>query len=71
VDEAHPEWVGTRVTFDLEPAGGRTMLRFGHRGWREATDFLGSCNYQWAHYLRSLKRYCETGAGEPWRAPPT
>ncbi len=68
VDEAHPEWVGTVITFDLERDGDVTRLRFGHRDWRETTDFFASCNFQWGRYMESLKRYCETGAGAPWRA---
>jgi len=68
VDEAHPEWVGTVITFDLEPDGDLTRLRFGHRDWRESNDFFASCNYQWGRYMESLKRYCETGVGNPWLA---
>jgi len=68
IDEAHPEWVGTLVTFDLEPDGEVTRLRFGHRDWREATDFYASCNFQWGRYMESLRSYCETGVGRPWRA---
>ena len=67
VDEAHPEWVGTVITFDLEPDGDVTRLRFGHRDWRGAGDFYASCNFQWGRYLESLRRYCETGRGDPWR----
>lgn len=68
VDEAHPEWVSTVITFDLESDGDVTRLRFGHRGWLEAGDFFASCNYQWGRYMESLKHYCETGVGAPWRA---
>ncbi|MBC8424431.1 SRPBCC domain-containing protein [bacterium] len=68
IDEAHPEWVGTVITFDLEADGEVTRLRFGHRDWREATDFFASCNFQWGFYMQSLKSYCETGAGRPWLA---
>ena len=69
VDEAHPEWVGTRITFDLEPLAEGVRLRFGHRSWREATDFYADCNFHWGQYMKSLKAYCERGAGSPWRAP--
>ena len=68
VDEAHPEWVGTRITFDVEPDGDRTVLRFGHRDWRNTTDFFASCNFQWGRYMDSLRLFCETGVGEPWHA---
>ncbi len=68
MDEAHPEWVGTVITFDLEADGDVTRLRFGHRDWRESNDFFASCNYQWGRYTESLKQYCETGVGNPWLA---
>lgn len=65
--EGDPEWVGTRFLFDLRPDDGQTVLRFCHCGWREPTDFFASCNYQWGYYMRSLKSYCETGEGTPYR----
>ncbi len=62
------EWVDTHFTFTLEEKDGRTVLRFSHENWRDETDFLASCNYQWGYYLRSLKQYCETGQGTPFSA---
>ena len=32
VCEAAPDWVGTSITFDLEPVGAGTELRFRHHG---------------------------------------
>lgn len=64
--EGDEEWVGTTLVFSLEPDDGRTILRFSHGEWRAATDFFASCNYHWGFYMRSLKSYCETGAGEPF-----
>jgi uncharacterized protein YndB with AHSA1/START domain len=61
-----PEWVGTTFEFALEARGDQTVLGFTHAGWREATDFMASCNSQWGHYLRSLKALCETGRGDPF-----
>ena len=66
--EDDDEWVGTTFVFDLEEREGRTVLRFTHGNWREATDFFASCNFHWGHYLRSLKQYCETGLGQPFGA---
>lgn len=63
--EGDPEWVGTTFNFDIEPKENRTILRFGHNDWREATDFFAHCNYHWGYYMRSLKLYCETGEGTP------
>ena len=64
--EGDDEWVGTTLEFDLEPDGDRTIVRFRHGNWGEATDFFASCNTNWGFYMQSLKSYCETGAGEPF-----
>ncbi|WP_018344384.1 SRPBCC family protein [Cytophaga aurantiaca] len=59
------EWVGTRLTFDLEEKDGKTILRFTHAGWEASTDTYAECNYAWARFMNSLKSYCETGTGTP------
>ena len=61
-----PDWTGTRMTFDLEPNGGTTLVKFGHRGWKDQNGFFGHCSMQWAVYLLSLKDYVETGKGSPY-----
>ncbi len=61
------EWVGTRFVFDLEEREGKTLVRFAHTNWNEATDFYARCNYHWGHYMVSLKNYCETGKGTPYQ----
>ena len=64
--EGDKEWVGTRFVFELEEKEGRTILRFGQLDWRQETDFFALCNTTWAHYMQSLKQYCETGEGTPF-----
>jgi len=64
--EGEVQWIGTVFLFDLESKGERTILRFRHGNWREATDYFAECNYHWGYYLRSLKMYCETGKGTPF-----
>jgi hypothetical protein len=59
------EWPGTRITFDLEGDERGTLLRFGHCGWRDATDYFGECNGFWGYFMQSLKRLVETGRGSP------
>ncbi|RPD40599.1 SRPBCC family protein [Chitinophaga barathri] len=59
------EWIGTKVSFDLEEKNGNTLLRFTHGGWREVTDMFAACSFDWAIFLKSLKSYCETGTGQP------
>jgi len=59
--DADADWRGTRVGFELEPAGTRTQVRFRHTGWREANDHFRSTSFCWAMYLRVLKRFVELG----------
>lgn len=59
------EWVGTRISFNLETKGEKTLLRFSHSEWRLSTDTLAGCTYDWAWFIRSLKAFCETGTGMP------
>jgi len=61
------EWIGTNLVFELEEKDNETVLRFTHGNWKEETDFYASCNFQWAYYLVSLKQYCETGTGTPFK----
>lgn len=66
--EGHPDWVGTRVHFELSDNEGKTRLRFAHTGWAQQDDFFAQCNFSWGRYLVSLRKLCETGKGEPWPA---
>lgn len=59
------EWIGTEVTFQLTQRGEYTVVMFGHRHWREATDFTAHCSMKWATFLLSLRQLAETGAGQP------
>ncbi|MDX2019414.1 MAG: SRPBCC domain-containing protein [Deltaproteobacteria bacterium] len=61
-----PEWLGTKITFDLSPKEGRTLLRFGHRGWAETGRSFAHCNMRWAMFLLSLRELVETGKGRPF-----
>ena len=64
--EAGPEeWIGTEVEFALARAGDLTVVRFGHRNWREAVDFTAHCSMKWGTFLLSLRDLVETGAGRP------
>jgi len=53
------EWVGTRLTFDLEPQGSGTLLRFAHRGWRSVEGDLPQCNTVWGELMHRLKASAE------------
>jgi uncharacterized protein YndB with AHSA1/START domain len=55
-----PEWVGTRLTFDLAPAkSGGTVVRFGHLGWRSIEGEYPACNTVWGELMHRLKDSAE------------
>ncbi|MBZ0089407.1 MAG: SRPBCC domain-containing protein [Thermoanaerobaculia bacterium] len=60
------EWVGTKVSFDLRPDDGSTLVLFEHQGWQEPTEFMHHCSTKWALFLMSLKSLVETGKGAPY-----
>jgi uncharacterized protein YndB with AHSA1/START domain len=64
------DWAGTRVIFEIKPAGGgKSKLHFTHAG------LLGVasgpvCADIWTFFLnKSLRAYLETGTGEPAKVP--
>ena len=59
------EWIGTDIEFDLSAQKDYTIVRFGHRGWREENEFMGHCTTKWATFLLSLRDLVETGRGRP------
>jgi uncharacterized protein YndB with AHSA1/START domain len=59
------EWIGTQVRFELSQEDGFTIVLFQHTGWTEPVVFMHHCSTRWATYLMSLKRFVETGTGEP------
>jgi uncharacterized protein YndB with AHSA1/START domain len=64
--ESDPEWIGTKISFDLIEKDGVTAVVLKHFNWRELTEFYQWCNYNWAMFLLSLKNYCEDGDGTPY-----
>jgi uncharacterized protein YndB with AHSA1/START domain len=60
-----PEWIGTELTFDLIQKGEQTLVLFGHRNWREQSEFTAHCSMKWATFLLSLRQLVETGVGRP------
>ena len=59
------EWVGTQIGFELKQEDEYTVVLFRHEGWREPVEFMHHCSTKWATFLMSLKRFVETGTGEP------
>jgi uncharacterized protein YndB with AHSA1/START domain len=60
---AHPELIGQ--LWQLKADSG-TLVIFEHNDWREYTPGFSECSFTWGQFLRSLKRLCETGKGQPW-----
>jgi len=65
VVDGPPEWIGTRISWDLSTKDDFTMIMFAHRGWREPVAFMHHCSTKWATYLMSMKSLLETGKGAP------
>jgi uncharacterized protein YndB with AHSA1/START domain len=78
VDSLHPaaagyanrrDWVGTKVRFELAPAGDGTTLTFTHEGLRPALECNATCRDGWWHYLlQGLRPYVEE-VTPPCQAP--
>lgn len=64
--EAVSDWVDTTLNFSLADAPNGTKLKFAHTGWENYNDMFYQCSYDWAMFLRSMKKYCETGKGQPF-----
>jgi uncharacterized protein YndB with AHSA1/START domain len=64
--KAFEEWIGTTMTFELEPHAKGTVLVFHHEGWKAYSNEFASCSYDWALFFRSLKFLCEKGKGFPY-----
>ena len=64
--KSYEDWIGTTITFELEPHEKGTTLFFRHDGWAAYTAGFASCSYDWALFLRSLRFLCETGTGFPY-----
>lgn len=64
--QGHEEWIGSTVSFELQPHEKGSMLIFCHDGWEEQSEVYAMCCYDWAIFLRSLKFLCERGKGFPY-----
>jgi len=56
------EWRDTEIVFEVAPKGGRTEVRFTHRGLRPALECYTACSAAWGHYINdALFRWISTG----------
>jgi uncharacterized protein YndB with AHSA1/START domain len=58
-------WDGDTIVFAIQPEGAGARLSFFHRGFSEADQRYASATTRWGCYLLSLKKYLETGQGNP------
>jgi uncharacterized protein YndB with AHSA1/START domain len=65
VVDGPPEWIGTKVSWELKQDGDYAIVLFKHQGWKEPVEFMHHCSTKWAVFLLSLKSLVETGAGSP------
>jgi uncharacterized protein YndB with AHSA1/START domain len=63
---ADPEWLRTKVGFQLAGDDATTKVQFYHMGWPKETEHYRISCYCWAMYLRVLKRYLEYGERVPY-----
>lgn len=60
------EWKDTYITFELSKKGGKTVLKFTHKGLVPTYECYQVCHDAWTHYIQgSLKMLITTGAGKP------
>jgi uncharacterized protein YndB with AHSA1/START domain len=64
--QAMPDWIGSRVRFELEAIPYGTMLRFSHAGWSAASEHFRVSSFCWAMYLRVMRRNIEFGEYVPY-----
>ena len=57
--DAHPEWLNTKIAFDISMGKDNAELRFDHSGWKNYTDMFAQCNHHWGVYLENLKALTE------------
>ncbi|MFF0341153.1 SRPBCC domain-containing protein [Kribbella sp. NPDC004875] len=65
VIDGPPEWIGTHISFELSQTDQWAIVLFKHEGWKEPVEFMHHCSTKWATFLLSLKKYVETGKGDP------
>jgi uncharacterized protein YndB with AHSA1/START domain len=65
VVDGPPEWIGTKVSFELKQEGDYSIVLFKQAGWKEPVEFMYHCSTKWATFLMSLKALVETGKGSP------
>jgi uncharacterized protein YndB with AHSA1/START domain len=58
------EWTGTDIVFDITPRGGKTEVRFTHRGLLPDNECYGDCSNAWGYYVGRLRNFIATGKAD-------
>jgi uncharacterized protein YndB with AHSA1/START domain len=65
----HKNWQDNTFSFELRDVSGETGLMFTQIYAQELSDEVyGTYNFNWGYYLQSLKLFCETDQGTPFKA---
>jgi len=60
------EWTGTKISFDIDPQGNKTQIRFTHLGLVPEYECYEICRDAWSNYIKnSLRSLITTGKGQP------
>ena len=53
------EWLGTRLSFQLDENGSKTKtrVRFEHSCWKNANDFFAGCTFTWGGIWKASGNY--------------
>jgi uncharacterized protein YndB with AHSA1/START domain len=63
-----PDWVGTRLHWNISRDGKATNVAFKHAGWASMNPHCASCNSIWGRLMFRLKDYVESGKPKPqWK----
>ncbi len=66
MNDIEKEWLGSRLIWRLESmTNNETLLVFEHEGLTPTLNCYEVCNNGWNYFLKSLKKYAETGIGTP------
>ena len=60
------EWLGSKISWELEEVGNSTQLRFSHDGLEPNLNCYEICTPAWEMFVtQSLKAFVESGKGMP------
>lgn len=60
------EWLNTRICFEFAEKDDQVLVNFQHTDWKDTTEMFAHCSTKWAVFLISMKKYLETGQGQPF-----